>query len=1722
VPDVVEPTSSPLKERLTSVFRYLKALNQLRNPIPKTLSHDENKVLRLDKWPKDPRIVIHRGDRVRESASDDGKSNAPMAPVITITRAVRLNCPKPPSVLHDWIEPNWYRIDSDIKTIASRDIPNEDEVIVTEAFSDDTARVGALETWSKARAEWVKKEQANIEARKLYEDVRGFWTAFLREVDEYELVLADGMLQVPSSGIKYPVLFQEVSLEFDSKGSEPKLMFVTGTNAPELNRPLLREVCKDRPRLLNEFQKQIEDDGTEPLGGETTVDFLKRLVHGLFSDGEFLERPSEGNESTRPEVWREPVIFRRPRLVGLHESLDDILEDLADEDSVPSPVLDKFVGGGDAADHGANGEGDADADISDIDILYSKPANAEQYKIATHLATAGAVLVQGPPGTGKTHTTANLLGHLLAQGKRVLVTAHTSKALRVLRDEIDPSLQSLCLSVVGDDAKSRTELELAATDITDRVAKVDEAGDRAQAEVLRKTRRRRQEHAAELQRQILVARQSETTELVIAGLPIRPIDAAKIVGRQREHDNWIPSPLEAQQCPLTPEEVRNLYANNASIPPEDIDHLSTHQPDRDKLLSDETFESYAREQTDAEDAAGDHQAEYWERAVAIPPTADILAKLHASIIKAADVLVEDQKWLREVLYAGLKGGDHRGAWEDVLESTKKLLDTATTDQRFIQLYDPKFDEDGRGGSGDERVALLDNIVTFIERGGAISWKMRLLHSSWHQLIRVSWVNGQKPTTLDHFRALRAKVRLPIARKRFLSFWRRSVETHGGPPTDGLGDFPERKAEEYSGQIRSKLDWAEQHWNPLIQQLIASGFRWDRWLEAVPAQPGPHGQLERIKMAVSDRFFSVIGAKVALVSQEELRVALEAQRTYLTEFPQSSIAHSLLDAQRGWDADQYRNAFRTLGRINGLQPAYDERAVLLQKLQSTAREWARRIERRDPPHDRSEPPGGGDAEQAWRWRLMHEELERRANVSISDLVTELEEVEAEVLRLAAQIVEKESWVAQKKRTSPSQQRALNAFVQTMRKIGRGLGSRQRVTKLKQEARKALTEARTAVPVWIMPLGRVYETFSARHTEKFDVVIIDEASQADITALAAMYLGNESVIVGDREQVSPEAVGQIQTKVEDLIGEYLTEIPYNRLWDGQTSVYDLAAQSFEHMLSLWEHFRSVPDIIQFSNQLSYSGKIRPLRDPSSSPVYPHVVEHVVTDGSQNEQGNVNEREAEEVASLVVACINDPAYEKNNSRDDKSRNDTSFGVIAMLGSRQALEIQRLLERELGPEKIDRHRVLCGNPAQFQGDERDVMFLSLVHGPPSSGVHRMLSEGPRGRDQKRYNVAASRARNQLWVVHSLDPNTQLKSGDLRRRLIEHARNPQGLMDQEGQTESEFERRVLSALTSRGFRVIPQWKVGAAYRIDLVVVDENDRLAVECDGEAFHTAENLRADMERQAILERLDWKFERIRGSVFFRDEDRAMQPVFEKLKRLGIEPIGELPPEAEPSDLLLKLRREAEKLRRKWRDPNRVDEEVSENVEHIKGTSGEGDSDAQPARADRFGPRAAYVPFEGPAGPVPYILNTDKVADGLEKIVKSEGPMTVRRAVDVYLKGFGGFPAVKLFSAFTRKAFELLIFENRIVKEPGRQTGKQSSFFDVTVRVAGTPSVHVRTRGPREFLDIPQSELLEVARRLAETEGSEFASTANCQAVLQFYDVEPADGQTNDALKSMLSAA
>src|SRR5207245_4483702 len=134
------------------------------------------------------------------------------------------------------------------------------------------------------------------------------------------------------------------------------------------------------------------------------------------------------------------------------------------------------------------------------------------------------------------------------------------------------------------------------------------------------------------------------------------------------------------------------------------------------------------------------------------------------------------------------------------------------------------------------------------------------------------------------------------------------------------------------------------------------------------------------------------------------------------------------------------------------------------------------------------------------------------IALETLPTKREKLREQLRRVTVSLIDKRAWSAQARRTSPRQRQALVGWLDTIRRIGKGHGIR--VSLLRAEAARKMSECRSAVPVWVMPLSRVVENFDS-HITRFDVGIIDEASQSGVMALVALDLGRTVLVVGDHE-------------------------------------------------------------------------------------------------------------------------------------------------------------------------------------------------------------------------------------------------------------------------------------------------------------------------------------------------------------------------------------------------------------------------------------------------------------------------------------------------------------------------------------------------------------------------------------------------------------------------------
>ncbi|MEM4283830.1 MAG: AAA domain-containing protein [Candidatus Caldarchaeum sp.] len=1474
-------------ERTKRLLRFLKEYAAIRFPPTRDLDEVRWK-LWLDGLPQHSSIAVLRitGDDEREGNGNDGPE------VLMRIRRPRLSRPPalPPS-LEGWLKGAFDDPFKEPEVLTERSIPDSDGASRAERFEEDPVRVREWHNWLERWRTWAQQERPARQAMKVYERFYELYGELQREGERYELTLADGILfwrwrdGLRDQSIYYPLLLLPVQLEFQP--DVPEFLVRETDRNPELHTTILRDAPLSNPTVLSSLHDEVTQDATflHPLEGPDTTAFLKSLAPRLAPDGEFTNEPIEPQKISGPHpprIWRSPVLLLLPRTQGYARAVERVLDDLEQRDDPPTALC-SVVGIHSSGVEAASPDPHLSGSTDDLDVLrdvfFTKPWNAEQLQIAARLKRYGCVLVQGPPGTGKTHTIANLIGHLLAEGKSVLVTAYTSKALRVVRKHIPEPLRPLAVSVLDDDLASRRQLEEAVAAITSRLND-DASSLRRRAAELKKQRDNLLREIARLRTALVEAIGSEYRSIVIAGREYAPSEAARRVAEGVGQNDWIPEPIESGvSLPLSPAELAELYRLNRDLPEEEERQLRAAFPDPQTLLLPDAFQ----ELTDLlRESPEGYQAQWWHR----NPTVEDIPVLQETATAArelGELLLAAQQW--ELVM--IESSEAALFDQHLFRPAETLVQFQRDSAHLLITHQPSLPPDGALEEHEQTANALAE--TAKQRGGSLSWRDALWPSRHRRFVKSARVAGGQPKTVEHFQALAAEAAIQRQRQQLRSAWAYLITQHGGPSADDLGPQPEHAILQRASRIRRLLSVKEEI-DRLQDKLRSLGFNWDRACGESPLQRDAEHHLRGLGQFLSDTLPEALTAMILVLRQRDAKRRIQEAKKRLGAPSPGTAAAALRDALDRRDAVRYRAAYARLCELHEKHVYLRRREELLERLSRFAPAWAEVVRARRGLHGGDELPG--DPETAWLWRQLHQELVHRSETSIQEIQTRLEQRMEQLYKITAQLVECSTWAHRIEKTGPRQRQALVGWLNTMRRLGKGTG--RSAPRLRAEASRLLARAKEAVPVWIMPLARVAEQIDPA-TTRFDVVIVDEASQCDLLGLLALYAGDQVVVVGDHEQVSPEGVGQELRAIERLQAEYLRDIPNAHLYDGRRSIYDLARESFGGAIMLTEHFRCVPEIIAFSNRLSYGGRIRPLRESGSVPLKPAVIPHRVK-GTAHEK--VNEEEAATIAALILAMLRHPAY------DGKT-----IGVISMIGDEQAKLIERLVRQAcLDDPKLERElegrRLLCGNPAQFQGDERDVVLISLVDSPRPEGPLPLRNDD---RFKQRFNVAASRARDQLWVVYSLDPAADLKEGDLRRELIEFAwqafKDPEGLLHDADanaeRTESPFERDVLEWLRDRGYRVRAQWPVGS-YRIDLVVEGEHGRVAIECDGDRWHPIEKIPEDLERQAVLERLGWRFIRIRGSEFYRDREGTMQRVVRELERLGIRPGGRFSvPEDEGED-------------------------------------------------------------------------------------------------------------------------------------------------------------------------------------------------------------------------------
>ncbi|MBI4167657.1 MAG: DUF559 domain-containing protein [Candidatus Aenigmarchaeota archaeon] len=1553
---------------------------------------------------------------------------------------------------------------------------------------------------------WAEEDRKLQAIQKVYTDIFSIYQKQQRLGEQYEVILGFGLLTWETARrhkICRHIVTAQTSLTFDAARG-----IVAVGPAGEGARPTLEQdmlELDERPDTaeLRALEGQLNEVGDLLWDVPRMHTILKGWVQASSSRGEFISSLEPQKEARNdPRVYFAPAIILRKRNErSLLRVYDGIIKDIQDGGVLPAgikrvlTIMDDMASGEETADLGVETDGkETSSREIDEELLFPLPTNDEQREIASKLSQRQGVLVQGPPGTGKSHTIANLICHLLAQGKRILVTSHGPRALKVLQKKIPHDLSPLCVSLLGDDREALQALEDSVQRITDKQNYWDSRSNDQRIQKLMHDLDQAKRRESEVLQSLLAIRERETYQHpeMKGGYKGTAKEIAIRLKAEESRYGWIKGLVnENDGPPLTDDEVLNFLDLLRETTKYEIIISEKADLGTEGILAPDEFEMLVREEQEVsrkyESLSSSRNWASYHVIESLPLTWKVAFREQlGDLLESVDRIARHvESWTEKAALDVLADKDR--PWRELLSLTVSHLSS-------VQDRARKIDECHVAGlEGKDRKTIENDVRLLLEhltKGGRVGWgpfRPQIVKKNLY--LKDIFVDGKSCLTVEGLELFLewADVigRLEVLRK----YW---------------SEHSEVDATSVVTQVAKYQDLCEPLEEALKLHEKVSDLK--RSIESIPgfAHPLWHSlesvnQLsEAVNAAIVSEDLKRVRSRIASL-QDRLTVLCRRERIH-------PAAIECSDAVVGRDVVSYAHSYKALRKFEEFMRLYRQvvrsASALTSVIISTPQDsiWDSRLH---------------DFEAAWYWVQADGWFTKFSDPKAEELLRrERDQIKERMSGLIGELAEARAWAHCFRRLTEYERQHLIAWSKAMQRIGKGTGKYAPVHR--RAAREHMEECRSAIPAWVMPMYRVAETVQPGK-DLFDVVIIDEASQSGVDALFLLYLAKKVLVVGDDKQISPEYVGVTREDVNLLRERYIANLPHRDAIGVDNSLFTLAEIQYGGRIRLREHFRCMPEIIQFSNNLCYQSEpLIPLKQWSAGRLSPVIITCHVGDGYlKGGRDVINPPEAEAIAEQIVKCCRMSEY-----------SGKSMGVISLRGLAQAREIEKCLLEKLGPEEMEKRELHCGDAYDFQGDERDIIFLSMVAAPMEGRRIGVLADQ---KAERRFNVAVSRAKEQLWLFHTATIN-DLSSKDISYQLLEYCQNPK-LTPVEASVDivklrelahvadrmrerppnpfgSWFELDVFLKIIDRGYRVLPQFEI-AGYYIDFMVDGLKGRLAVECDGDFWHGVDRYTHDMARQRQLERCGLRFWRVRESIFNRDPEVSLESLW---KTLASERIFPAHAEAEEEN--------SNKISSKYRERNAGDigsdaqsntlqvnsiDSDKDETQDLDAQSDDVDEDSPPdteeewndeeissgnselyGEAERTAPLRTDVKFEEAAKygfslyeswkpkklPDPRVAPREAVADSVVDIVLAEGPILAHRVYKLYRLAAGIGRAGREVRSTLNKAVHKALREGRLLAE--EEPGQEKMMLKV-LRLPNTPAVKVRQRGDRTVHEIPISELL-----------------------------------------------
>lgn len=1247
------------------------------------------------------------------------------------------------------------------------------------------------------------------------------------------------------------------------------------------NTPIEKEVLSN---IIDRFDERITELGYEFVFENDFKELISKSIQKISSNSEFensIYRPE--SDHFREDYFKisfSPAINIKQRKPRFFEKLTDSIIKHSEENEIEAKLFNLLVRNPESSGNNSytkpnyfkdelfetykdkakslNGE-------EDFSVFFPLPFNKEQKQIYENYLKNRLTVVTGPPGTGKSHTIVNILCSLLAQGKRVLVTAQTDKALESLLDKIPEIFDDLIFTKIQlETNQNRFSLEKSIGNIskilTDNFhlnveSKIEEL-DNLKAEYIN------------LKSKIIQALEKEYTQIRINdsfnGLRAYQI-VEKFESKNSEEWNWIQDELtndELSNFELIRQEILKYkelsdtkirYSNSLNIDIStvldelenfDFKNFLTLQENYNKQLNHLRLTEHSKDKV---------------LKIKLEKVIDIASEFSTSDIVLKNIKELEQLQKQINTHISQENLTANKTFSDLtLNGTKYLLD--------IETY-LSFAENGKAG-----------ILT------------RLANSNFKQVSYLEYftINGKKCNNKTEILQLKSLIENLIVINNNFNLLNQNGYLFSFDDNSNLLEKCKvlndvLKKVEINKNVVSKIQFDSDFIN-LSEYCQINLFNID--------------ELSRKAILLKEDFEKLQDLNNKLTEQKQMLQNIDSiiEQSTIKEILSNFLpVNKIVDVQK---FEQLKSKFLEIGKQIEIEQTFINLKKYLKNLLPNTFDSLNNV------------PNHYILKENFEYAFANKFIKQNEFIDLQKCKEELSFINKKIFQVKCDILFD---LAKSNFKNKFEKDEVDAFINLLEAYKYNLS--QSVRKIRNQTQYQILTRKNSIDIskrlscWVMKFNDVLNSVG-NEPEIFDCIIVDEASQLDFNSLILGYYAENMIIVGDDKQTSPSSLtGADGNDFESIKNKHLKFLGANALHiKSDNSLFMLSKMvAGTSNLTLREHFRCVPEIIEFSKREFYDNSLRPLKQINSNRLNPKET-FFVKDAFAEDK--IVHKEVQEIKKFLQRILNDDQYA------NKSIGVVSLGTVNH--TEKLKDIKEDLANEFGKEKIDKHKLIIEDSPKFQGDERDVMIVSLGVALDFQKLKENQNAKPRAiisnQDEfKKINVALSRAKEQMILFHSVK-SEHLQSNDFRNRILtffnDEVKPIQPLQIDDHNIErfrhnvpepfdSWFEYDIAKALIKNGYSYIqPQYNVKEPelfynhklgkqvyinFQIDLVVHNNGKMIAIECDGDPFHSLPvDVAYDIERQEFLERVGWNVYRVLYSAFKRSPQEEIEKIIDFIEK------------------------------------------------------------------------------------------------------------------------------------------------------------------------------------------------------------------------------------------------